>query len=92
MLVLIFIQIVLVIFCITFAIKCFSDDMPGWGALMIFWAVINGILCADNIQDLGKEDQLQKFEVSNVKEYSIDSTMVINGADTTKTYVITYWK
>ena len=92
MLVLIFIQIVLVIACIAFAIKCFSDDEPGWGALMIFWAVFNGIMCASNIQDLGKEDQLQKFEVSNVKEYSIDSTMVINGADTTKTYVITYWK
>ena len=92
MLVLIFIQIVLVIACIAFAVKCFSDDEPGWGALMIFWAVFNGIMCADNIKDLGKEDELQKFEVSNVKEYSIDSTMVINGADTTKTYVITYWK
>ena len=66
--------------------------MPGWGVVFIFWAIVNGVLCAINIQDLGKEDQPQKFEVSNVKEYSIDSTMVINGADTTKTYVITYWK
>ena len=92
MLVLIFIQIVLAIACIVFAIKCFADDSPGWGMIMIFWAVVNGVLCASNIRDLGKEDEPQKIVVSNVKEYSIDSTMVINGADTTKTYVITYWK
>ena len=92
MLVLIFIQIVLVIVCIVFAIRCFVDDMPGWGVIMIFWAVVNGMMCAGNIKDLGKEDEPQKIVVSNVKEYSIDSTMVISGADTTKTYVITYWK
>ena len=92
MLALIFIQIVLAIACIVFAIKCFADDSPGWGMIMIFWAVVNGMLCASNIRDLGKEDEPQKIVVSNVKEYSIDSTMVINGADTTKTYVITYWK
>ena len=92
MLALIFIQIVLVIVCIAFAIKCFADDSPGWGMIMIFWAVVNGMLCASNIRDLRKEDQLQKYEVSNVKEYSIDSTMVINGTDTTRTYVLTYWK
>lgn len=92
MLALIFIQIVLVIVCIVFASKCFSDDMPGWGCIMLFWAVVNGMLCAANIRDLGKKDEPQKSVVSNVKEYSIDSTMVINGADTTKTYVITYWK
>ena len=92
MLVLIFIQIVLAIACIVFAIKCFADDYPGWGMIMIFWAVVNGMLCASNIRDLGKENEPQKIVVSNVKEYSIDSTMVINGADTTKTYVITYWK
>ena len=92
MLAVIFIQIILIIICIYFTIRCFSDDMPGWGVVFIFWAIVNGLLCAKNIQDLGKEDQPQKFEVSNVKEYSIDSTIVINGADTTKTYVITYWK
>ena len=92
MLVLIFIQIILAIACIVFAIKCFADDSPGWGMIMIFWAVVNGMLCASNIRDLGKEDEPQKIVVSNVKEYSIDSTMVINGTDTTKTYVITYCK
>lgn len=92
MLAVIFIQIILVIICISFTIRCFSDDMPGWGVVFIFWAIVNGVLCAINIQDLGKEDQPQKFEVSNVKEYSIDSTIVINGTDTTKTYIITYWK
>ena len=92
MLAVIFIQIVLVIICIIFAFRCFSDDMPGWGVIFIFLAIVNCLLCAKNIQDLGEENQPQKFEVSDVKEYSIDSTIVINGTDTTKTYVITYWK
>ena len=30
--------------------------------------------------------------VKDVKGYQIDSTIVINGIDTTKTYVLTYWK
>lgn len=30
--------------------------------------------------------------IQDVKGYSVDTTTVINGADTTKTYVLTYWK
>lgn len=30
--------------------------------------------------------------VKDVKGYQIDSTIVINSTDTTKTYVLTYWK
>ena len=89
---LIILQVILVIACIVLAVRCFADDMPGWGALMIFWALFNTVTCANNIYELKNGDNPRKTVVSQVKEYSIDSTTVINGADTTKTYVITYWK
>ena len=35
---------------------------------------------------------IQTTIVKDIKKFSVDSTLTISGADTTKTYTLTYWK
>ena len=56
---------------------------------MVLLIILNAVLLKTNIDTLNKPET---FIVDEIKEYYVDSTLVINGADTTKTYTITYLK
>ena len=49
------------------------------------------LILSYNIDDYKHKDEPKVHVVPNVIKYQVDSTTMINGADTTKTYVLTYW-
>lgn len=49
------------------------------------------ILCYD-IKKLNEPIEPHRVQIENVIKYDVDSTTVINGSDTTKTYTIYYYK
>ena len=55
-------------------------------------AVIIGILLNYSIDKLDNPEHHQTLTIKEIKEYQIDSTIIISGGDTTKTYTITYFK
>ena len=62
-------------------------------ALLCFFLIIPyGILLHASINKLTNPDFYQTLTIREVKEYQIDSTIVISGTDTIKTYTITYFK
>jgi hypothetical protein len=65
----------------------------GSSFLMAILVGLNTYILITNINRLNNpQDEVETHVVKNVKEYYVDSTTVINGADTTKTYTITYLK
>ena len=57
--------------------------------LLIF---INVLLLKYNIDKYIESQETQTTVIKDIKEFSVDSTLTISGADTTKTYTLTYWK
>ena len=57
--------------------------------LLIF---LNVFLLKYNIDKYIESQETQTTIVKDIKEFSVDSTLTISGADTTKTYTLTYWK
>ena len=57
--------------------------------LLIF---INVLLLIYNIDKYIESQETQTTVIKDIKEFSVDSTLTISGADTTKTYTLTYWK
>lgn len=55
-------------------------------------AVIIGILLNYSIDKLNNPERHQTLTIREIKEYQIDSTTIISGTDTTKTYTTTYFK
>ena len=55
-------------------------------------AVIIGILLNHSIDKLDNPEHHRTLTIREIKEYQIDSTIIISGDDTTKTYTITYFK
>ena len=57
--------------------------------LLIF---LNVCLLKLNIDKYIESQETKTTIVKDIKEFSVDSTLTISGADTTKTYTLTYWK
>ena len=57
--------------------------------LLIF---LNVCLLKLNIDKYIESKETQTTIIKDIKEFSVDSTLTISGADTTKTYTLTYWK
>ena len=57
--------------------------------LLIF---LNVCLLKFNIDKYIESQETKTTIVKDIKEFSVDSTLTISGADTTKTYTLTYWK
>ena len=55
-------------------------------------AVIIGILLNYSIDKFNNPERHRTLTIKEIKEYQIDSTLIISGDDTTKTYTITYFK
>ena len=82
------------ILCVGAAILNAQAEKWGLMVLMIFLALSNlGCFIWDIYRLEHPEDvKPQKKTVENVIQFQVDSTTTINGADTTKTYQLTYWK
>ena len=57
--------------------------------LLIF---LNVCLLKLNIDKYNEPQEVQTTVVKDIQGFSVDSTLTISGADTTKTYTLTYWK
>lgn len=82
-----------IIACIIAFILSSREGYFGTSLLMVILVGVNTYCLISNINRINNpQDEVKTYVVSNVKEYYIDSSIVINGADTTKTYIITYLK
>lgn len=92
--------IFIIILAVIAIIVCFISSIMnarignyGISFLMALLVGLNTYILILNINRLNNpQDEVETYVVKNVKEYYVDSTTVINGADTTKTYTITYLK
>ena len=57
--------------------------------LLIF---LNVCLLKLNIDKYIESQETRTTIIKDIKEFSVDSTITISDADTTKTYTLTYWK
>ena len=59
---------------------------------MILLVFLNVFILKVNLDMHNESQEIQTTIVKDIKEFSVDSTLTISGADTTKTYILTYWK
>lgn len=84
--------IVAIICCsIAFIINIANSDVLGT-IIMLLLIFLNAFLLKCNIDKYNEPQEIQTTIVKDIKEFSVDSTLTISGADTTKTYTLTYWK
>ena len=90
----IILAIVAIVCCGLALIIDLATKRIGWAIVMGISVILNAYILKIDIEKYHAK-QNHEFEttiVKNVVGYNIDSTLTINGADTTKTYTITYWK
>ena len=88
----IILAIVAIICCsIAFIINVANSDVLGT-IIMLLLIFLNAFILKLNLDIHNKSQEIQTTIVKDIKEFSIDSTLTISGADTTKTYTLTYWK
>lgn len=87
----IFAIIAIICFTIVFIDSVANSNISGAIStlLLIF---INVLLLKFNIDKYIESQETQTTIIKDIKEFSVDSTLTISGADTTKTYTLTYWK
>ena len=88
----IILAIVAIICCsIAFIISViYSDVSRAIGMLLLVF--LNVFILKLNLDRHNKSQEIQTTIVKDIQGFSIDSTLTISGADTTKTYILTYWK
>ena len=88
----IILAIVAIICCsIVFIIDVIHSDAPS-AIGMIFLVFLNIFILKYNLDEYNKPQEVQTTVVKDIQGFSVDSTLTISGADTTKTYTLTYWK
>jgi hypothetical protein len=84
-----------IILSVLFIIIDFLKGQIGWGILWIFILGMNINSCVTLVKE-NKEKELngdvETYVIKDVKGIKMDTTTVISGTDTTRTYVLTYWK
>lgn len=85
-------NLLVIVICTLALISDVSQKEWGWAALMLFLVFLNSLFLAANISKVKNENEVTTTVIQEVKGYQIDSTIMINGTDTTKTYTLTYWK
>ena len=87
----IFAIIAIICFTIVFIDSVANSNISGAIStlLLIF---LNVYLLKLNIDKYIESQETRTTIIKNIKEFSVDSTLTISGADTTKTYILTYWK
>ena len=84
--------IVAIICCsIAFIINVIRSDVSG-SIGMLLLVFLNVFILKLNLDRHNKSQEIQTTIVKDIQGFSVDSTLTISGADTTKTYTLTYWK
>ena len=84
--------IVAIICCsIAFIINVANSDVLGT-IIMLLLIFLNAFLLKLNIDKYNESQEIKTTIVKDIQGFSVDSTLTISGADTTKTYTLTYWK
>lgn len=76
---------------IAFIIDVIHSDAPS-AIVMLLLVCIDVFLLKYNLDEYNEPKEVQTTIVKDVQGFSVDSTLTISGADTTKTYTLTYWK
>ena len=76
---------------IAFIISVANSDIIG-AIIMLLLVFINIFILKYNLDEYNKPQEVQTTVVKDIQGFSVDSTLTISGADTTKTYTLTYWK
>ena len=85
--------IVAIICCsIAFIIDIIHYDGSNAIYMLLLLVFLNAFLLKCNIDKYNEPQEIKTTIVKDIKEFSVDSTLTISGADTTKTYTLTYWK
>ena len=88
----IILSIVAIICClIAFIIDVIHSDAPS-AIGMILLVFLNIFILKYSLDKYNKPQEIQQTVVKDIQKFSVDSTLTISGADTTKTYTLTYWK
>lgn len=88
----IILAIIAIICCsIAFIINVANSDIIG-AIIMLLLVFLNAVLLKLNLDEYNKPKEVQTTIVKDIQGFSVDSTLTISGADTTKTYTLTYWK
>ena len=88
----IILAIVAIICCsIVFIINVANSDVLGT-IIMLLLIFLNSFILKLNLDIHNESQEIQTTIVKDIQGFSIDSTLTISGADTTKTYILTYWK
>ena len=90
----IILAIVASVLCCGASIEQFVTENFGYGLTLLALGLFNICILKDAIDDFHAKENNEPTStvVSDVVGYKVDSTIVINAADTTKTYTVTYWK
>ena len=59
---------------------------------MLLLVFLNVFILKLNLDSHNKSQEIQTTIVKDIQGFYVDSTLTISGADTTKTYTLTYWK
>ena len=88
----IILAIVAIICCsIAFIISVICSDVSrAIGMLLLVF--LNVFMLKLNLDIHNKSQEIQTTIIKDIQGFSVDSTLTISGADTTKTYTLTYWK
>ena len=88
----IILTIIALICCIiAFIISVINSDIID-GIIMLLLACFNVFMLKCYLYINNEPQEIQTTIVKDIQGFSIDSTLTISGADTTKTYILTYWK
>lgn len=88
----IILSIVAIICClIAFIISVANSEIIG-AIVMLLLVCINVFFLKCDIDKYNEPQEIQTTIVKDIQGFSVDSTLTISGADTTKTYIVTYWK
>ena len=83
--------IAIICFTIVFIDSVTNSNISG-AIITLLLIFLNVCLLKLNIDKYNEPQEVQTTVVKDIQGFSVDSTLTISGADTTKTYTLTYWK
>ena len=83
--------VAIICFTIVFIDSVANSNISG-AIITLLLIFLNVCLLKLNIDKYIESQETRTTIVKDIKEFSVDSTITISGADTTKTYTLTYWK
>ena len=83
--------VAIICFTIVFIDSVTNSNISG-AIITLLLIFLNVCLLKLNIDKYIESQETRTTIIKDIKEFSVDSTITISGADTTKTYTLTYWK